>query len=183
MKKTVLASLMLLIICAFAAYLFLVYYFDERSFDILEETIYVLFTGCIFNISSTIIVLLFGWIRNSQKEYRLKFSLKKTLIEIDQRISNNIVNDIKDEMLWGKNIEMVMSFHKQFVSLYVNNYVIRKSHRDCLDQINGKTLDLATQMYSIQKMVTCCSSETAQHVEVEKKLLGEKINELLKLIS
>ena len=94
MKKTVLASLMLLIICAFAAYLFLVYYFDERSFDILEETIYVLFTGCIFNISSTIIVLLFGWIRNSQKEYRLKFSLKKTLIEIDQRISNNIVNDI-----------------------------------------------------------------------------------------
>lgn len=145
MKKSMFASFTLLAVCTILSFFVLLCYLQECWQTIMQETIYAIFTGCIFAIPSTIIVLITDSTKNGNREYKIAYDLEATVKQLNKQIDKNEISG----KIAGQYIERLMAFHIQLNEIAINYLFLDKCHREYLNEAQRATFDLIKMMREV----------------------------------
>lgn len=92
MKKSTFATVLFLTGSTLVSFIILSCYFQEDLRLIGKEVVYVIFTGCIFAIPSTLLMLILDRAKNINAEYRIVYKLDETLRQLEDKLNTDKIS-------------------------------------------------------------------------------------------
>lgn len=146
MKKTILKSLGLLMVSAIFSFVVLLCFFQQAWNLIIKETTYAIFTGCIFAIPGTFIVLIADKVANNRKEYYIAYNLKEILQQLSEDLPDNSVllsaTSKFSPTIAEQYYSQFLTFYNQLHEMAIKYLFFDETHTKVLNQMQGNVFDI-----------------------------------------